>query len=360
MSRERYRGCLVAVLAAAFLLYGWSVWYTTEYNKQWYASDGQKLSQVSNDGVADRVYAIGTPVGIYLETEGVLVADVTEVDMGDGQMAQPSYLRLRQGDYIQAINGTAISTKEELIEGLQQCNGDPVTLDIRRNHETSRIQLQPVRSGDGTWQLGIWARDNMQGIGILTYITEDGQFGALGHGIHDTDTGEIMEISRGLLYESTILSVEKARQGTPGELMGMIDYRPEFLEGVIDGNETVGIFGHVSPEILEKMEQQGEAVEVLSRDQVECGDAVVRTCVDDQVTDYSIQIVSMENSANGSGMVIEVTDPRLLDETGGIVQGMSGSPILQNGKLAGAVTHVFVNNPTRGYGIFLETMMEHH
>ncbi|MDO5424451.1 MAG: SpoIVB peptidase [Eubacteriales bacterium] len=305
------------------------------------------------------VYPGGDPVGIYMKTKGVLVIGTGEVAGADGIVKEPALNIIRSGDYIVEADGTAVETKEDLMQCVAQSGGREMVLTVNRNDETTSLKVSPVMTEGQEYKLGIWVRDDTQGIGTLTYVEEDGTFGALGHGISDVDTGTLLELEDGTLYHTDILSVMKGSQGAPGELAGVIRYRRDAVLGKIAENTACGIFGVLSEAGME--EEPGETVEVAFKQDVRAGEAVIRSAVGGEVREYGIVIekVNVGSGDVNKSMVIRVTDEELLEVTGGIVQGMSGSPILQDGKLIGAVTHVFVNDPTKGYGIFIENMLEH-
>ena len=233
-----------------------------------------------------------------------------------------------------------------------------MVLDIRRNEEVFQVKVQPVQTGLGEYKLGVWVRDNTQGIGMLTYITSDGQFGALGHGISDADTASLMDTSRGLLYDTKIMTVIKGEDGAPGELVGYIDYHAKNLWGRIDKNSEEGIFGVVNEQL--KREATARPVPICLKQDIKTGPATILTSIEGEVKEYDAEILSVNLSEKdkNKGMVLQVKDRDLLQKTGGIVQGMSGSPILQDGKIVGAVTHVFVKDPAKGYGVFIENMLQ--
>ena len=223
------------------------------------------------------------------------------------------------------------------------------------------MTVTPQQNTEGVYKLGIWIRDNAQGVGTMTYLDEKNGFGALGHGINDTDTADLMEVQSGSLYKTKIVNIRKGISGTPGELTGVIDYKKENRIGAISINSVEGIFGTLSQE--EADEIQGEALPVGLKQEVKKGEAQILSCLEEdgvpQLYTIEIKALHLDHDNINRGIEIQVTDERLLEKTGGIVQGMSGSPILQNGKIIGAVTHVFVNDPTRGYGIFIENMLSH-
>ena len=304
-----------------------------------------------------RVYAGGMPVGIYMKTRGILVVGTGSVEKNDGSFSDPAENILRSGDYIVAVNGTAVMRKEELVQEVKESDGAPVVLKVDRDGSLTELLVQPVLDKEESYKLGLWVRDDTQGIGTLTYMDENGRYGALGHGISDVDTGTLLNLSGGSLYHTDILSVVKGLRGTPGEMTGVIRYQSSEILGTIEKNTSSGIFGRITEN--RGFFCQGELVETAYKQAVETGPAVLLSAVGGMVKAYSIQIekVNLAGSDPNKSMVISVSDPELLAITGGIIQGMSGSPILQNGKLIGALTHVFVNDPTKGYGIFIENMI---
>lgn len=311
------------------------------------------------------VYPGGMPVGIYVETDGILVIGSGTVTGVDGVEYEPAANILRSGDYILAVNEEKVTTKEAFVETVNRCGNETVVLEIRRNKKISKVKLTPVQTGKEEYRLGIWIRDNTQGIGMLTFVTKDRQYGALGHGITDVDTGLLMNIAQGRLLDTDIISIVKGASGKPGELVGMIDYRSKFLVGTVEQNTSCGIFGTVSEDavqqLYEKYHNDMKTVPVAFKQDMKAGPAVIRTCLDGEIGEYQIEIEKINRSSENlnKSVLIKVTDEALIEKTGGIVQGLSGSPILQDGKLVGAVTHVLVNDPTRGYGIFIENMLVH-
>ena len=303
------------------------------------------------------VYPIGEPIGIYLETQGIMIVGTGAVADLSGVERDPARDQVQSGDYITAVNGEPISDKEELVELVSENGAAPVSLTIRRDQEERQVSITPVQSGENEFKLGIWVRDDTQGIGTLSYITPEGGYGALGHGISDTDTGMLIESTEGLLYEASIRSIIKGNGSQPGSVCGSIDYSSQNCLGEIYRNCSAGIYG--TCDLEQSLPEGVEAVPVGYMQDVELGEAWIRSSISGEILDYRIEILQVDkNSSDNKGLVIQVTDPELLELTGGIVQGMSGSPILQNGKMIGAVTHVFLQDPTRGYGIFLEKMLE--
>ena len=311
--------------------------------------------------VVDTKYAIpcGTPIGIYLKSDGIMVIGTGDVTKKDGMVVEPAFGILQSGDYIEAINGTPLKDKEALMSELSKIGPSDAALKVRRNGETIDVKMNPTEAEDGTYKLGVWVRDDTQGIGTMTYVDMNGQFGALGHGISDSDTGNVVQITDGALYETAILGIEKGTFGKPGVMSGIIYYGPGSTLGTISSNTEEGIFGSVNERFKQSLAQ--DAIPIGYRQDVKKGIAHIRSDVSGKVRDYEIEIQRVDYSTThkSKGMVIKVTDPDLLALTGGIVQGMSGSPIIQDGKLIGAVTHVFIQDSTRGYGIFIENMINH-
>ncbi|MBQ8325653.1 MAG: SpoIVB peptidase [Lachnospiraceae bacterium] len=305
-----------------------------------------------------RLIPAGIPIGIYVETKGVLVIDVGEFKSEDGDECAPSKNILKKGDTILTVNEEEIDTKNQLIRIVEESNGEPLILSIIREEENFDVKINPKKNEDGEYKIGVWVRDSAQGIGTLTYVNPDNEFGALGHGVNDTDAGTLMQLDEGYLYATDIVSITKGKKGEPGELTGIIRYTDRNIMGVIEENTGLGIYGTVDYETLNRLTM--DPIPIATKTEVEIGDAQIITTVNEQTKVYDIEITSFNYATTINREIsIHITDEELLDLTGGIVQGMSGSPIIQNGRIVGAVTHVLVNDPTRGYGIFVENMLEH-
>ena len=318
------------------------------------------LKEVSVEVINEEmVVPCGTPIGIYVETDGILAIGTGAVAGMDGMNYEPAYHLVKSGDYIKTVNDEVVTTKEALIEKVNQYGKEDVVLGLVRNGEYTKIRLKPVQTGEEEYKLGIWVRDDMAGVGTMTYYTADGQYTALGHPVSDVDTGTTIQMSKGLLYETRIIGITKGEKGTPGELSGVIDYQSRYCMGTVDGNSETGIYGAL--EQIPTELQNEKFVEVGLKQEMETGPARIVSYVSGERQEYDITITSLNFNSESinKGIQFQVTDPELIDLTGGIVQGMSGSPILQNGKLVGAVTHVFVQDPTKGYGVFIENMLEH-
>lgn len=318
-----------------------------------------RLKQIQVD-VVDTRYAIpcGAPIGIYLKSDGVMVIGTGEIANQNGMLEEPAAGILQSGDYIESINGTVLKDKEQLVEAVSKLNGEEAVLAVRRGGGVIDVKVDPVKTEEGDYKLGVWVRSDTQGIGTMTYLDLNGNFGALGHGISDSDTGSVVEISGGDLYETEIIGIEKGTLGKPGVMSGIIYYGPGSGLGSISANTEEGIFGTVNDKFTKKVDSQ--AIEIGYRQDVQKGPATIRTGVSGEIRDYEIEIQKVDYSTahKNKSLVIKVVDEELLNLTGGIVQGMSGSPIIQDGKLVGAVTHVFIQDSTKGYGIFIENMLE--
>lgn len=305
------------------------------------------------------VSAAGFPVGIFLKTKGVMVVGVGSFNGPDGAVHEPSKGRLAEGDYILSYNGQEVTGKKQFMSLLAENAGTEVLLGIERDGVYLEERVIPALNQSGEYKMGIWIRDNAQGVGTLTFVDENGNFGALGHGITDSDTGELMELERGSLYGTKIVAVRKGTDGVPGELTGMIEYDDINVIGEITKNTPYGIFGRLD---MEKVRESGidlRMQEIGFKQDIHLGPATMISSVNDEMHEYDIEItaIHMGNDGGSKGLELLVTDEELLNLTGGIVQGMSGSPILQDGKVVGAVTHVLVNAPEKGYGIFIEEML---
>ncbi len=296
----------------------------------------------------------GSVIGLQIETDGILVLGTGEVTLRDGSTTEPAKGILKSGDYIVGINGSTEVTRNMLMEAIEE---GEVCLTVKRDGREREVSISPVKDYSGKNRIGTWIRTDAQGIGTITYMTTDGKFGALGHGITDVDTGLVMQISGGTLYDAEILSVIKGKSGSPGELIGILRQSGISRIGTIESNCSQGIYGQIKLGLMEGK----ESIPIGLKQEIHLGTASILCQVDSSVREYEIEIEKIElgRTNDNKGMVIHITDEKLLSKTGGIVQGMSGSPILQDGKIIGAVTHVLVNDPTRGYGIFIENMLEH-
>lgn len=271
---------------------------------------------------SSQVLISGSAVGIYMETQGVLIVDTGEILSEDGTTEEPAKNIVKPGDYIVAFNQQEISTKKELMDDLKNLNGEDVVLDVKRGDETIPVSVTPVKDTEGEYKLGIWVRDDTQGIGTLTFVDGEGHYGALGHGISDVDTGELLNIKDGSLYQAQILGIQKGSNGYPGELSGLIHYDDRNVIGTITSNTKNGIYGSFNGNIGGNIELQ--QMPVGYKQEMETGPAFVYCSIDGEVQEYTAEItkIDMNHEDTNKSFVIQITDQRLLDATGGIVQGM--------------------------------------
>lgn len=295
----------------------------------------------------------GTPFGVKLLTDGVMVVAVNDVDTAEGKQNPARKAGLEVGDVVVSLDGAPVSTNQQVGKMVADSNGEPISVCYRRDGKESTTTLVPAKSSSGgQWRAGLWVRDSSAGIGTVTFCTGDGVFGGLGHPICDVDTGEILPLASGEIVEATITGVKKGACGAAGELCGNFSNNDNL--GNVELNTECGLFGKLNEPLTTH-----DAVPLGLKQDVQPGKATIYTTLSgEEPQEYDVEIESIDYHDNTRNLIVKVTDPELLEKTGGIVQGMSGSPILQNGKLVGAVTHVLVNDPTKGFGIFAETMFE--
>ncbi len=319
------------------------------------------IKQVGIQVIEDQeLIPVGMPIGIYVKTDGVLVVGTGEFKGADGVTYSPSRNILKSGDYIRKMNGEPIERKDDFIARVEKNGNQEIVLTVEREGTLTELCVKPVMDASGKYKIGAWVRDNAQGVGTMTYIDADGHFGALGHGINDVDTSTLMHMENGTLYQTDIVDIKKGTVGKPGEMTGMIVYSNDRILGEITANSARGIFGECNEKALGMVCR--EPLPIGLKQEIEEGPAQILCTVQDNTARYydvEITAVHLDHDNVNRGIELTVTDPELLQLTGGIVQGMSGSPIVQNGKFIGAVTHVLVQDSTRGYGIFIENMLEH-
>ena len=276
----------------------------------------------------------GQTVGIQVGMKGVLVAGLSQVENGEESYSPAENAGIKTGDLITELNGIQLRSAAELIDGISALDGKPAELTVRREDKTLRITVQPVKAAEGQWMLGMWLRDSISGIGTVTFCDPvSGVYGALGHSISDAETGVQIDLAVGNITEAEIVSISPGAVGTPGELNGAANMGK--VLGSIDMNSDHGIFGKAFTAL---------GSETLETGRISTGKAnILSTVSGKQPEQYSVEINRVYHDAEGEHVMLTVTDPALTQKTGGIVQGMSGSPIIQNGKLVGAVTHVCVN-----------------
>ena len=294
----------------------------------------------------------GSVVGIKVECDGVLVVGMNEPESG----SLPAFeAGIRTGDVITHIGSEEVESIEDFREELGEWSGGPLTLRVLRGNKTMQFTVTPQAGAGGGGELGVWLRDGMAGLGTVSfYEPATGLYGALGHAVNDIDTGVLLPVREGVIMDAQVSGVVRGECGKPGELLGSFDQNSEL--GSIETNCCSGIFGQLDNNCKIA---HGTPMEAAEKNEVRVGHATILACVDGVVTEYDVEIsrVYPEDKA-GRDLLVSICDPELIEKTGGIVQGMSGSPICQNGKIVGAVTHVLVNDPTKGYGIFIENMLD--
>jgi stage IV sporulation protein B len=315
------------------------------------------LKSVSNSIV---LYPGGQPIGVKLNTKGVLVVALSDIKTEKDKITSPAALAgVQIGDNITKINNFSIKNSEDVQKQINNSKGKKLKVIIERKGEELEKTIKPVKNiEDDNFKIGLWVRDCTAGVGTLTFYDEKtGTFAALGHPITDIDTGTILNISSGEIVPSSIVSVKKGLKGNPGELKGIFTDEDKVL-GKIQKNTQCGIFGKSNNKLLNR---NIKPMKIALRNEIKEGPAEILTTIDGEEPKlYDIQIEKLlsQDSPGPKSMVIKITDSVLLEKTGGIVQGMSGSPIIQEGKIIGAVTHVLINKPDTGYGIYIEWMLK--
>ncbi|MGL4773793.1 MAG: SpoIVB peptidase [Clostridium sp.] len=304
------------------------------------------------------VVAGGVPVGVRISSEGVLVVGFSDIAINNDRVESPAKGGdIRIGDVLLSYNGETIKNSKDLVKKVKNTKEEKVTIEIKREDEKLKKEINLIKEKDEEYKLGLWVRDSMAGVGTMTFYEKNsGKFGALGHPITDADTNKTFGIKEGELFDSSIISVKRGEKGDPGELKGIF-MNENIPVGNIAKNTECGIFGKVN----DSFKCDNKSYKVGFRDEIKEGKATIITTVDENgPQEYEIEITKLlqQESSGPKSMVIKVTDERLLEKTGGIVQGMSGSPIIQNGKIVGAVTHVLINKPDTGYGIYIEWMLQ--
>ena len=319
-----------------------------------------KIKDVNVDVVPKtKVIPIGTAIGMKLYTKGVLVVGMSQIkDENDEKKRPYENSGIEQGDTIIAINNNEVSNTNELIEEVNNSNGNAITVKYEKNNETLETSITPVKSGN-EYKLGLWVRDAAAGVGTLTfYEPNTNSFMALGHGISDIDTEKIVDIASGELITASILTIKKGVKGTPGEIRGTIENGNNI--GKIGKNTNLGVYGTVTNKNYLNISGM-EEMEVATRSEIQEGKAQIICQLDNngrKTYEIEIEKIYLANNTDNKSMLIKVTDKELLEKTGGIIQGMSGAPVIQNGKFVGAVTNVLVNDPTQGYAIFGDMMIK--
>lgn len=321
------------------------------------------LKTISVKAISNKVslYPGGQPIGVKLSTKGTLIVALSDIETQNGKSTSPGAIAgIQVGDSILKINNINIYSTEQVSEIVNNCQGKELNMVISRKGDELNKKVKPVKSNtEAKYKIGLWIRDSTAGVGTLTFYDDNSKkFAALGHPITDADTGTILSINTGQIVSSSIVSVRKGARGNPGELKGIfID--EEVSVGEISKNTECGIFGSANKSLINK--NYDKPLKIALRDEIKEGAAQILTTIDgEEPKAYNIEIQKLlkQDSPGPKSMIIKITDPLLLEKTGGIVQGMSGSPIIQNNKIVGAVTHVLINKPDTGYGVYIEWMLK--
>lgn len=307
-----------------------------------------------------KVIPVGSIAGVKLYTNGVLVVGMSEIEGKDNKKYKPyENTGISEGDTIIKIDDMQINSTDDLVNSVNKSNGQNIKINYIHNEESKECSITPIETSKKEYKIGLWVRDSAAGVGTVTfYEPETKTFGALGHGITDIDTNELINIASGEFITTKILNISKGESGNPGKIQGTIDNQTKI--GTISKNTKFGIYGKVDNLSTLQLDKNNE-MEVALREEVEPGKAYILCSLDNSTPQkYEIEIekVFRDNNYDNKSMQIKVTDLRLIEKTGGIIQGMSGSPIIQNNKFVGAVTHVLVNNPQEGYGVFADIMLK--
>lgn len=307
-----------------------------------------------------KVIPLGNLVGLKLYTQGVLVVGMSQIEGEDKKIYKPyEEAGIEQGDSIIKINDEEINSTEELLECVSKCKGKTLEITYLKDGVEIEKTITPVKTSKNTYKLGLWVRDAAAGVGTLSFYDETtNSVASLGHGIQDVDTEEMVDISAGEFVTAEIVNVQKGEKDNPGRIEGSIEESTEL--GEIYSNTRFGVYGYlINKELLNL--NKTESVYVALRNEIKEGEAsIICTLEDGKKEEYSVKIqkVFRNNNEDNKSMIVKITDERLLNKTGGIIQGMSGSPIIQNGKLIGALTHVLVSDPATGYGVFADLMIK--
>ena len=308
-----------------------------------------------------KVIPLGNLIGLKLYTKGVLVVGTSEIKGEDNKIYKPyEEAGIKQGDTILEINGEEVETTEELITCISKSNSNKIDIKYINNGNVLNTSIEPVKTGDNTFKIGLWVRDATAGVGTATfYDINTKSVATLGHGIQDIDTGETVDIDSGEIVTTDIIDIKKGEKDNPGRIEGSVENSIKI--GDIYTNTELGVYGEVSNQ-SELNIDSSKAVEVASRNEIKIGRATIICTLENKIQkEYEVEIqkIFINNNENNKSMIVKIIDEELLEKTGGIIQGMSGSPVLQNGKLVGALTHVLVSDPTKGYALFADTMISY-
>lgn len=323
--------------------------------------DGQIPSREvkASDVRRQKLMPVGAAVGIHIQTKGLMVLGTAQIVAEDGSMMTPAENTVREGDYILSVDGKDVKNAAQMVEAIKGRKDEPLHLKVMRDDKILDVDVNAVKTKSGDYKTGIWVRDDTQGIGTLSFIDENNRFAALGHGITDIDTGQLIDMSAGGLYPSSVYAIVKGKSGEPGEMVGNILYGNRQKFASVKKNTDAGIFGVVDSALSPYIYDESKALPVGYKEQMHIGEAYVICQIKGKTDKYEVKISGIDyNGKTGNkDFIVQITDERLLSKTGGIIQGMSGSPIIQDGYIVGVITHVFLNDSTKGYGIFIENML---
>lgn len=307
----------------------------------------------------DEVMLGGDCIGLNLKSKGVIIVGSNYIITKNGNISPIAESGLNNGDVILKLNNTDVNCLEDIQKVLDECEGQPIEVLAKRDGKQFSTHIQPeLDIQTQSYKLGIWIRDDAMGVGTLTYIQpETLRFGSLGHAITDADTNEIFEVNNGEVYKCNVVGIKKGKRGVPGEILGFF-MKGRDEQGTVDKNCNYGVFGNFNENTQLTLGKTN--IKIGGKLTAHPGKASILCCVDGEtIEEYSIELIktNYQTGSKSKNMVIKITDQKLIEKTGGIVQGMSGSPIIQDGHLIGAVTHVFVNDSTKGFGLYLDFML---
>lgn len=317
-------------------------------------NDKEETGQINSTGTKyPKVYLGGYPIGLKLYADGVVIVGTEAVDTANGPVNTAEKAGLKIGDVIKKVNGVGVKSNTQVSEIIEKSGGTPILFEAERKGKIFQVTFNAEFSeSERKYKAGIWIRDSSAGLGTVTFTMQDGTFASLGHAVCDIDTKSTIPISQGECTDAEITGFIKGQNGSAGELCGYLD---SDRTGVVFSNGSLGVYG-----CFDSLPQTGTLYEIAESSEVKEGEAEIVSTVENKITKrYSIIIEKVDySSTDNKNLVLKVTDRELIEKTGGIIQGMSGSPIIQNGKIVGAVTHVFINDSTSGFGIFAETMLK--
>lgn len=335
------------------LIFLYLITLSMNYIPQTIAVEGEEIK------ISDiQVIPVGEIVGIKLYTSGVLVVGTSTIEGIDGIMHKPfEGTGIEEGNSIIAINGNIVNNTKELIDLINIGKGEKIEIIYKNSVEEKKCEITPVMDKNKEYKIGLWVRDSAAGVGTVTFYNEQTKtFAGLGHAITDVDTGDIIQVSAGEIDSVNIVSIVKGKEKEPGKIQGAI--KGNSIIGNVYKNTEYGIYGMIKDSTALKLDNS-KKMNVADRNEISLGEAYILSNVDGEFKEYKIEIqrTYLNNNYDNKSMLIKVIDEELLSKTGGIIQGMSGSPIIQNGKFCGAITHVFVNDPTIGYAVFADKMI---